>query len=376
MNILFLTSGHFPMDDRIFYHMARSLHDDNHNVQIISSKIDLENNIDGIDLNCFAGDTYTKKNKINQFTIRISLFKPETIICSEPLAILSAGKYAKKQQKRVRIIYDVTEWYPSKKNLRAYGYMFRWFFFAKLMFFNLWVTRLADSFIFGEWYKSRPYRLIFPHKPFIFIPYFPNPEYIPYCKPALNRNKLNLSYSGKISLEKGYGNFFKVLHKISGLNRDLKVEVVIAGWYESQKDKNECENLFNYKNDNILIKRYEKQDFKNFINLLKDTDIFLDLRSSDFENQHCLPIKLFYYAHLGKPVIFTDLKSIRKEVEIEKFGFLTDPENTDQIVKFISDYLHNETLYYKHCQNARNLAENVYNWQKIESRFLNFISGR
>ena len=376
MNILFLTSGHDPMDDRIFYHMARSLHNHKHNVQIISSKLNQAEDIEGISLNCFAGDKYSKKNKIYQFVSRMSLFKPDAIICSEPLAVLSARKYSKKQPGRVRIIYDITEWYPSKKNLSVYKYLFRWFFFLKLLFFNIWVTRFADSFIFGEWYKSRPYRLIFPRKPFIFISYFPNPVYIPGCQPVLKKGKLSLSYSGRISTEKGYGNFFKVLQKISELRPDLKIDVNIIGWYECDKDKNECESLFNFKNPNISIMRYKRQDFKNFIDLIKDTDIFLDLRSTDFENQHCLPIKLFYYAHLGRPVIFSDLKAIRKEVDIEKFGFLADPEDYNRIVKILSDYLQNETVYYQHCRNAHNMALNEYNWQKIESLFLNFISTR
>jgi glycosyltransferase involved in cell wall biosynthesis len=374
MNVLFLTSGHDPMDDRIFYHMARSLHNNNHKVQIISSKLDQTEDIDGISLNCFAGDRYSKKNKILHFVNRMSLFKPGMIICSEPLAVLSARKYSKKQPEKVRIIYDITEWYPSKKNLSVHNYMFRWFFFLKLLLFNIWVTRFVDSFIFGEWYKSRPYRLIFPRKPFIYVPYFPDPVFMPVSRPVLEKDKLRLSYSGRISMEKGYGNFFKVLDKISELRADLKIEVIIIGWYENDKDRNECESLFSYKSPNISITRYTRQDFKSFIDLIKDTDIFLDLRSDDFENQHCLPIKLFYYAHLGRPVIFSDLKAIRKEVDIEKFGFLADPEDSDHVVKKISGYLQNATMYYKHCRNARGLALNDYNWKKIEYLFLNFIS--
>ena len=70
MNISFLTSGHDPFDDRIFYHMARSLRDHNNNVLIISSKLDLIEVADGITLNCFAGDDLTKRDKIFNFTER------------------------------------------------------------------------------------------------------------------------------------------------------------------------------------------------------------------------------------------------------------------------------------------------------------------
>jgi glycosyltransferase involved in cell wall biosynthesis len=374
MNISFLTSGHEPFDDRIFYHMARSLCNHNCNVLIISSKRDLIEVSNDIRLICFTGDNLSKRDKIKYFTERLSVFKPDAIICSEPLTILAAKRYSKRVNEKVRIIYDITEWYPSKKNLRVYNYSVRWFFFLKLLLFNFWTAPLTDSFIFGEWYKSRPYRLLFPGKPFIYTTYYPDLKYIPYCKPDLPKGKLRLCYSGKISLEKGFGNFISVIQKLFEQKRDIDIDVKVIGWYENIREQEKCVNILSLVNRNISIKMLDRQDFGNFIELIKETDIFLDLRSDDLENQYCLPIKLFYYAALGRPVIFSDLRAIRKEVEIEKFGFLVKPENYDSIVNIISGYLNDEDLYYQHCMDGRKLAENNYNWQRIESQFLKFIS--
>jgi glycosyltransferase involved in cell wall biosynthesis len=374
MNISFLTSGHEPFDDRIYYHMARSLCDHNHNILIISSKRDLIEISDNINLNCFAGDNLIKRDKINQFTDRLSVFKPDAIICSEPLTVLAAKRYSKRVSKKIRIIYDITEWYPSKKNLKIYKYSTRWFFFIKLLLFNLWTASLADSFIFGEWYKSRPYRLLLPGKPFVFTSYYPDLKYIPFCRPNLQKGKLRLCYSGKISMEKGYGNFISVINTLIEQNSDIEIKVKIIGWFESEYDKEECGNLLKGFSGNISSEIFDIQGFENFLELIKETDIFLDLRYNDFENQHCLPIKLFYYAALGRPVIFSDLIAIRKEVEIEKFGFLVKPGNYVSIAKIISGYLNDVDLYQQHCANARRLAENNYNWRRIESQFLKFIS--
>lgn len=374
MNISLLTSGHYPFDDRIFYHMARSLFDKSNNVEIVSSKLNLMEVADGIKLNCFAGDNLSKRDKISQFLKRLSGFTPEIIICSEPLTVLAAKQYSKKQSGKIRIVYDITEWYPSKKNQIIHKTPIRWFFFVKLLLFNLWVSKFADSFVFGEWFKSRPYRFLYPQKSFIYTSYYPDLKYISFCKPELQKGKLRLTYSGKISLEKGYGNFFNVLQGLTEYKSDLRIEVKIIGWYESIRDKKECENLIRSVSRNISLTILDRQSFKNFIELLKETDIFLDLRSDNFENKHCLPIKLFYYAALGRPVIFSDLKAIRKEVEIDKFGFLVHPTDKDRIVKLIVDYIEDRELYYKHCANARYLAENDYNWQKIEPQFLKFIT--
>ena len=374
MNISFLTSGHEPFDDRIFYHMARSLYDHNNNVSIISSKRDLNEVANGIRLNCFAGDNLTKRDKINHFIERLSLFKPDAIICSEPLTVIAAKHYSKRRSEKIRIIYDITEWYPSKKNLRIHKYSVRWFFFLKLLIFNFWSASFADSFIFGEWYKSRPYRFLFPGKSYIFTSYYPDLKYIPFSKPDLLKGKLRLCFSGKISMEKGFGNFINVIEKLNELIKNIDIDVKVIGWYENILDKEECGNILSRVKGNISFEMFERQNFENFIDLIKDTDIFLDLRYNDFENQHCLPIKLFYYAALGRPVIFSDLKAIRKEVEIEKFGFLVKPADFYPIVNIISGYLNDEDLYYQHCINARSLAEKKYNWQKTESQFIMFIS--
>ncbi len=374
MNISFLTSGHDPYDDRIFYHMARSLSVHENNVSITSSKKDLKEIVDGILIDSFEGDNLTKRDKVKEFVKRLNGFKPDTIICSEPLTILAARKYSDNQSKKIRIIYDITEWYPSKKNLADHIFILKWFNFLKLIFFNFWVTRHADSFIFGEWYKSRPYRLLYPGKTFIFASYYPDLRYISYKEPVIQKGILSLSYSGKICMEKGYGKFFSVIKKLNELDKDLKINVTIIGWYERKKDRDECEHLFSSLNPGNTLQIYDRQNFKLFAELIKESDIFLDLRSNDFENQHCLPIKLFLYAAYGKPVIFSDLKAIRKEVEIDKFGFLINPSDIERTARLILGYLENENLYKIHCVNAKYLAETVYNWQKIEPQFLKFIS--
>ena len=244
----------------------------------------------------------------------------------------------------------------------------------KLLIFNLLVSGLADAFIFGEWYKSRPYRFLFPRKPFVFITYYPDKKYISFLKHELSADKLRLSYSGRISLEKGFGNFINVLKELSGSEKDYKIEVKIIGWYENVKDRNECGDLIKSLDPDITLSFYEKQNLFEFIELIRDTDIFIDLRVNDFENSHCLPIRLFYYAALGKPVIFTNLKSVKKEVEISKFGFLVNPDDKNKIAEIISTYLRNQEFYYTHCAGARNLFETKYNWGKIEPWLLDFLN--
>ena len=124
---------------------------------------------------------------------------------------------------------------------------------------------------------------------------------------------------------------------------------------------------------NISVSFPGKQEFTDFTGSINDTDIFLDLRKVNFENNYSLPIKLFYYAALGRPVIISDLKAVRRDVEIQKFGFVVNPEDTGEIIKIITGYFNNPGLYLEHCNNARRLAEEEYNWGKVTAEFLSFI---
>lgn len=373
MNISFLTSGHDPFDDRIFYHMARSLADHNHNVTIISSRSDLVKVEDVINMHCFAGNDLSKRNKIDKFVGILSANDPDIIICSEPLPVLAANKYRSQSDKKIRILYDITEWYPLKGHVQRHPPGLRILHFFKLLIFNYWVSRFADSFLFGEFYKSKPYRFLYPRESYIWLPYYPDIEIIPYASPELSEGKLRLLYSGEISINRGYRNFFNVLNRICLKRKDLEIEATIIGWYQTKEDMADCESFMKTASNNIAIRIIEKQSYHEYLSLIKNTDIFIDLRADNIANNFNLPIKLFTYLALGRPVIFSDLKAIRKEVDFDNFGFLVKPNDAESISGLIKNYLDNKDLYYLHCKNAREAANNKYSWGKIETDFIDFI---
>ena len=373
MNIAFLTSGHLPFDDRIYYHMAITLAESGHNVLISSSKAIIKEHSGNILTDSFDDCNFSKRDKIAAFRKRLEEFKPDISICSEPLPVIASDKYRRKTSGSLRIIYDITEWYPSGRFLREYHSAFRWYGFVKLLLLNIYASLFVDAFIFGEYFKSRPYRFLFPFTPFRLIPYYPDIKYVDFKEHSLADDKLRLSYSGEISIDKGFGNFMKVVSGLAEMYQDLEIEVKLVAWYGSGKDRAECEPLLHNKNNNINIYFAGKQNFNEFTGQINETDIFLDLRKASFENDRSLPIKLFYYAALGRPVIFSDLKAIRRDVELEKFGFFTDPTNKEGIILLISNYLKDPELYHRHCENARKLATEEYNWLNIAPEFLGFI---
>lgn len=372
MKISLISSSHSSFDDRIYYHMAISLLNHGHKTQIISS---FQNNDEivekGIEVDSFDGNTISKSAKISIFIEKLLQFKPSIIICSEPLTVYAAYKYSKKE--KATIVYDITEYYPSKKNLRAHNLFTKWLHFIKYYIFYLYALKLSDAFIFGEYYKSIIPKFFFYKKPFETISYYPKQKLFPTNNSRHIENELNLCYTGPISIEKGFMNFMNVIESLNKLKPRIKLNIKIIGDFV-EKDQKICEHKMEILKENNKIEFYKFQRLNNYIELIKNVDIFMDLRSADFENKHCLPIKLFYYMALERPVIYSELKSIPKLLNINDFGHLVNPTQTLHIATIIINYIKNPVNYLAHCNKAKELFSTKYNWDIIEANFIDFLN--
>ena len=129
----------------------------------------------------------------------------------------------------------------------------------------------------------------------------------------------------------------------------------------------------------VALNKEMNIDFKGWLpydklsDQLKDVDLCIDLREKNFVYDHSLPIKIFEFMACGKPVIYSDTKSLLKFKEINEFGFLVNPTDIDLICKKISLYLEKPSMLQEHSQKARSLFEKKYNWGKIENLFLTVI---
>ena len=147
----------------------------------------------------------------------------------------------------------------------------------------------------------------------------------------------------------------------------------IIGWCLNEAEKKSFDKLCR-EAKNIEIEILGKQDFETFSEQLNDIDILFDLRKLDFENNHCLAIKVFYYAACGKSIIYSAIKAIERDIDVNKFGYFVDPTDSEMISDHVINYIEHPDLYRKHGLGARKLAEEKYNWGIIEPRFVDFIS--
>jgi glycosyltransferase involved in cell wall biosynthesis len=367
--ICFLQVAHLPDDDRIWYHQTKTLKENGFDVSVISTRTD---HSDFENVYCFD-DTEIKKlvvtKKISEILSKIN---PNVIICDNPLAVFYASKYKKKNHCYSIIIMDVTEWYPSKKNLVNLNGFKRFIKKTVLKCLNFYCGFLVTGFVFGEEHKAKFFKKYFRRKPYLDLPYYPDLKYIDKSRPKEDFLNWKFFYSGALNKDKGFFNVIEAM-KVSSLeNQNLTFTLnIISNDVLNEEKKLLISNIPN----NLEIKIQNYFPFETFCREITNYDIFLDLREKDIENNKCLPIKLFYYMACGRPAIFSDLDAIKLQVpESTEFICLTNPNDYSNISRIITKYVTNNDEYAKQSAAALKYASEKYNWGILSEKFLKFIS--
>lgn len=369
--ILFLTTAHRYDDDRIFYHQAMALQAQGFSVKICSLCSDFQGDISGVEIEAFPVLTESTAAKLKIFTETGCRFAPDVIICSEPLAVIAAGKISKHH--KAEIIYDITEWYPSRRMLLPYSKVTKAFHALKFLGFQILAGWRSDRFIFGESTKKFPLAYIFPLKKQITVPYYPAHQYVKESVRELQPGSVTLCYTGRISKEDGIENFFNAVAELQNRRPDLQIRILIIGTPKKQEDQVYFDCLLEkFRFSDMIVK--STVPFIEFTDAYAKADLCFDLRENNYEYNRCLPIKLFYYIASGKPVIYTHLNAIEKHLDISGFGDLVNPEDKERIADIIERYLDNPGFYTLRARNARKAYEEQYNWELIKDGFTRFIT--
>ena len=311
VRVLFFQTVHPADDDRVYYHQRVSLEQAGHSCAFACSLDDVHD-------------------------------RPNVVICDTPVAV---WRIRKRFGRKVRVLFDITEFYPSKKNLRTIHPIFRPLKYCVLKLANLWAGCSADGFLFGEYDKAVLFRRWFSRKPYMMLPYYPSLRYIHPTAPRMLDKEVRLFYAGPQTAEKGYKRVQQIAQECQAQMPDKKVVLT---------------TLYNV-------------SFESFCQVITEQDIFLDLRDADRENTRCLPIKLFYYLAAGRPVIYSDLKAIRRAVPEITDDSLFVPSEIQTIVRRIQELVQQPKVYQSICERNRQLASTRFNWETNQAEFIEFI---
>ncbi|MDR2843878.1 MAG: hypothetical protein LBV57_04440, partial [Candidatus Symbiothrix sp.] len=151
MKIAFVLTVHLPDDERVWFQESSSLQKAGHEIFVVSSRTTQTSLPHSF---CFDDTGMPKKELIATLASSLMVFSPDVIICDNPMAILAAQQFKRQKNKKAHIVYDVTEWYPSQKNLKNLPLFKKIIKAGLLTAFSYYAAWFLDGFIFGEYYKA------------------------------------------------------------------------------------------------------------------------------------------------------------------------------------------------------------------------------
>lgn len=358
--ICLVTSGHPPFDERIFWKFAKSLSSAGYETSVFCSTQKINTVKENIIVKGYNSKDLSRNIKIIQLFTLLESFEPNLIICSEMLPVFAALRY-KRIKRDVKIILDITEWYPENVAFKLNGIK-RWIKYLQLFLPYIFILQKVDHIIIGEQSKKSRYDLLAFNKPKTIVGYYPVLKYFNYKKPDLGKEKIIFGYAGVLTFERGITNLLKVTDTIAKKYQDKKIKLLIFGKFTYQNEEKEFHQLL-IKYRSIEVEFVDWLDYDKMSSVIERMDICFDLRKRNFIYNSSLPIKIFEYMACGKPIIYSDIKPIRDEIDIDKHGLLVNPDNDDEIINAVEKYLQNPELVERHSKNSRKLIEEEKNWE-------------
>lgn len=368
--ICLLTSGHPPFDERIFWKFGKSLTEEGYSVSLFCSTAEINTTVDGISIIGFDGNSYPKNKKINAFYNLVSDINPDLIISSEMLPLFAALKI-KKQNNNIKIVLDITEWYPENVAFKYNG-LKRWIKYFQLFIPYFYALQKVDHLIIGEKAKKKRYDLIARKKDKTIIGYYPVLRYFNYKAPDFSKEEIVFGYAGVITFERGIVRLLNIAIKIANKYPKKHFKLLLFGRFTYKHEENEFKDRI-VSLTNLDIEYAEWTDYDKMSSVIEKMDLCFDLRLRNFIYCNSLPIKIFEYMACGKPFIYSKINPIVEELDYNKFGFLVDPENENEIIGVIEKYLTTPQIAIQQSQNSRKLIEESNNWETESKKLIKLV---
>ncbi len=364
--VAIISTGHPPFDERIFDKLSKSFKKMEKSVFIIVTTQDIDQEVDGI---LIQGKNLRNNysNQLQKFRFilaKLEMISPDLILACEPIPVIIAfiHKLLNRSKTQLKIIYDVTEWYPENIYLKRKG-INKFFTLITGHLINFIATNLCDYLYVGEETKLMRYRFYSPKKRYSIISYYPVLDfYKPSTKSILNKEVI-FGFAGVISTSRGLDIFYEILKSLKETLPDYELGFILVGRFELENEKIYLEK---FKNLGIRFEYYEWTDYKNFSRLLENVHICLDIRPPNKIYEHSLPIKIFDYMAIGKCIVASNYEPIRRIFEIADCGILVNPNDINSIVREIIELLKEGEKIVKYGINGRKAVERFFNWTVCE----------
>ncbi|NWF76984.1 MAG: glycosyltransferase family 4 protein [Chloroflexi bacterium] len=184
-------------------------------------------------------------------------------------------------------------------------------------------------------------------------------------KLGISNDTIVITFVGRLIYAKGVQDLISAFSKIKDTAPELKLLIVGDGPYRA-----DLENLAQQTGcaSNILFLGQKSQD--EVIDVLSATDIFVNPSYSEG-----LGISVTEAASIGLPIIATDVGGTREIIATNETGILVKARDVGQLAEELRRLGANIELRKRLGENARRLAEQKFNWDKIVREYIELYAG-
>ncbi|NWF77964.1 MAG: glycosyltransferase family 4 protein [Chloroflexi bacterium] len=184
-------------------------------------------------------------------------------------------------------------------------------------------------------------------------------------KLGISNEALVITFVGRLIYAKGVQDLISAFSKIKDTAPELKLLIVGDGPYRA-----DLENLAQQTDcaSDILFLGQKSQD--EVIDVLSVTDIFVNPSYSEG-----LGISSLEAASIGLPIIATDVGGTSEIITTHETGILVKAGDVGQLAEELCRLGANIELRKKLGENARRLAEQKFNWDKIVQEYIELYTG-
>lgn len=188
------------------------------------------------------------------------------------------------------------------------------------------------------------------------------------------REKLNLPKSKKIILYTGHFYDWKGADILAEAIRFLNPDVLIVFVGGMEKDVNKFKT-WNSEFKNIMVVGYRSHDEIPYWLKAADVLVLPNSAKEKISELYTSPMKMFEYMASARPIVASNLPSIREVLEHERSAFLVQPDSPEFLTEGIKKVLEDSGLAEKISKQAY-LDVQKYTWVKRTENILEFIKNK
>jgi glycosyltransferase involved in cell wall biosynthesis len=196
---------------------------------------------------------------------------------------------------------------------------------------------------------------------------FPPLELFMDSRKSFDRDDFVIGYAGGLSKERGIRELAQAT-QIFSVESKTRPRLLLIGDFRSREEKDDLLRSFNRQDFDLQITGWIPHE--SVPRLLAGADVcVLPLQRSE-RTIRCMPVKLYEYMALSKPVVAPDFGQTRKLVQKTDCGMLVDSSNPKALAAAIAHYFTNPEEISRQGASGRAWVEEQFNWGVCEQRLV------